>query len=81
MHHKDSRSIADIVMKNIVEKNVIRQIIADREASRSPLLFATSLEVSHRAGLSVDQVEKAAHDIPGIKIGKTLNHEYYKFST
>ena len=55
MYHKDSRSIADIVMKNIVE-NVIRQIIADREASRSPLLFATSLEVSHRAGLSVDQV-------------------------
>ena len=80
MYHKDSRSIADIVMKNIVE-NVIRQIIADREASRSPLLFATSLEVSHRAGLSVDQVEKVAHDIPGITIGKTLNHEYYKFST
>ena len=80
MYHKNSRSIADIVMKNIVE-NVIRQIIADREASRSPLLYATSLEVSHKAGLPIAQVEQVVRDIPGIKIGKTLNHEYYKFST
>lgn len=67
-------------MKQIVE-NVIREIIADREASRSPLLFATSLEVSHKAGIPVAQVEQIARDIPGIKIGKTLNHEYYKYSS
>lgn len=66
-------------MKQIVE-NVIREIIADAEALRSPLLYATSLEVSHKAGLSIAQVELIVRDIPGIKIGKTLNHEYYKFA-
>lgn len=80
MYHQGGGTLAETIMKQIVE-NVIREIIADREASRSPLLYATSIEVSHKSGISVSQVEKIARDIPGIKIGKTLNHEYYKFTS
>lgn len=59
--------------------NEIRRIIAERKAVRSPFYFATSIEVSNRTGIPVSQVEKIARDIPGIKIGKTLNYEHYSF--
>ena len=60
-----------------VVKNAICEIIAEKKRARNPLAYAVFIEVSHRTGLPVARVEQIAHELAEVKIGRTLNHEYY----
>lgn len=59
----------------------IREIVFDRETSDKVPAHALSIEVAKITGLALQEVSEAAVSLEArrlIKIGKTLNYEYYK---
>lgn len=59
----------------------IREIVFDRETSGRHPVHALSIEVAMITGLALQEVSEAAISLEArrlIKIGKTLNYEYYK---
>lgn len=59
-------------------KQIVREITREKYINNEAYPVAHSIEIAHRLKMNAGDVEVIAAGIPGLKIHKTINGEFYE---